>query len=183
MQRTVAGAVSGTCAGGVPAERFARLYDALFPALYGYIRFRVGDRHVAEDLTAQVFERALGRLASVRQPEHIRAWLFTVARRAIADHYRRRRPVAPLDSVEALAHLWVDSPEVEAVRRDDRRRLAAYLAGLSEREREILGLKFVAGLTNRDIAGVLDLSESNVAQIIHRAIVKLRAQFVQEETR
>ncbi|HEX5505360.1 MAG TPA: sigma factor, partial [Thermomicrobiales bacterium] len=118
MQRTAVDAVSERRAESVPAEQFARLYDALFPSVYGYVRYRVGDQHVAEDLTALVFERALGRLTSVRQPEQIRAWIFTIARRAIADHYRARRPAATLDSVEALAHLWVDSPEVEALRRD-----------------------------------------------------------------
>ncbi|MFN8513647.1 MAG: hypothetical protein U0841_13885 [Chloroflexia bacterium] len=54
-------------------ERFAATYAALFPALYGFIRFRVGDPHLAEDLTAHVFERALSRLATIRDPERLRA--------------------------------------------------------------------------------------------------------------
>jgi DNA-directed RNA polymerase specialized sigma24 family protein len=75
-------------------QRFVRLYRELFPPLHGYIRFRVGDLHAAEDLTAQVFERALARLASVREPERVRAWLFTIARNAIVDYRRRRRSAA-----------------------------------------------------------------------------------------
>ena len=58
----------------VAGDAFAALYNELLPPVFGYIRFRVGDLHVAEDLTAQVFERGLRRLASVREPERVRAW-------------------------------------------------------------------------------------------------------------
>ncbi len=184
MARVAAGEVVGAAdgAGDEVAERFTRLYRDLFPPLYGYVAFRVGDPHLAEDLTAQVFERALGRLASVRRPEQIRAWLFTIARNAIADHYRRR-PAVDLEAAEGLEHLWVEPPEGEAIRRDDLRRLAGYLADLGERERELVGLKFAAGLTNREIAAILRLSEANVAQIVHRAVVKLRRRFDEEAGR
>ena len=162
-------------------QRFVRLYRQLFPPLHGYVRFRVSDIQTAEDLTSQVFERALSRLATVREPDGVRAWLFTIARNAITDHYRRRRSVADLQAAEDLEHLWIDSPETEAIQRDEWRRVVTYLASLEERERELIGLKFAAGLTNREIGQVLDLSEANVAQIIHRAIVKLRRRFEAEE--
>src|SRR4051794_25484192 len=58
------------------AGRVARLYRELFPAVFGFVRFRVGDGHLAEDITAMVFERALAKLASVRDPARVRAWLF-----------------------------------------------------------------------------------------------------------
>jgi RNA polymerase sigma-70 factor (ECF subfamily) len=161
--------------------QFVSLYRALLPPLYGYVRFRVGDAQVAEDLTAQVFERALTRLATVRQPDRARAWLFTIARNAIIDYRRRHRPTTELVDTEALAHLWAESPEADVVRREEWRRLVAYLADLNEREREALGLKFAAGLTNREIGAVLGYSHANVAQIIHRAIVTLRRRFDAEE--
>lgn len=163
------------------SAQFVALYRELFPPLYGFVRFRVGDAQVAEDLTAQVFERALARLATVRHTERVRAWLFTIARNAITDYRRRHRPTGSLADAETLEHLWADSPETDAVRQDEWRRLVAYLADLDEREREAIGLKFAAGLTNREIGAVLGLSHANVAQIIHRAIVKLRRRFDAEE--
>jgi RNA polymerase sigma factor (sigma-70 family) len=170
-------------AGEEAAQRFVRLYRELFPSVYGYVRYRVGDLHLAEDITAQVFERALARLASVREPDRVRAWLFTIARNAIVDERRRRRPAAELEAADLVEHLWVDSPEQEAEQREEWRRLVAYIGGLSDRERELLGLKFAAGLTNREVGQVLNLSEDNVAQIAHRAIAKLRRRFDEETER
>lgn len=164
------------------ATRVARLYRELFPAVFGFVRFRVGDTSLAEDLTATVFERALTRLASVREPDRVRAWLFTIARNVVTDERRRRRPSATLDAADLLEHLWIDSPEAEALDRDDWRRLVGYLAELDDRDREILGLRFAAGLTNREVGEIVRLSEAHVAQITHRAVVKLRRRFLHEET-
>ena len=164
------------------ATRVAQLYRELFPAVFGFVRFRVGDTHLAEDLTAIVFERALAKLATVRDPERVRAWLFTIARNAVVDERRQRRPDADLGAADQVEHLWFDSPEREVLDRDEWRRLVGYLAELDDRDREILGLRFAAGLTNREVGQIVRLSESNVAQIIHRAVVKLRRRFAHEET-
>jgi RNA polymerase sigma-70 factor (ECF subfamily) len=164
------------------AARVARLYRELFPAVFGFIRFRVGESHLAEDLTATVFERALAKLATVRDPDRIRSWLFTIARNVVTDERRRRRPGGTVDEIETLEHLWVDSPESEALARDEWRRLVGYLAELDDRDREILGLRFAAGLSNREVGQVVGHSESHTAQIVHRAIVKLRRRFATEET-
>ncbi len=67
------------------------------------------------------------------------------------------------------------TPETEAVRRDEQRRLEALLAGLPPRERELIALKYGAGATNRAIATLTGLSESNVGTILHRTVGTLRA--------
>ena len=66
--------------------------------------------------------------------------------------------------------------------RDDWRRLVGYLAELDDRDREILGLRFAAGFSNREVGEIVRLSEAHVAQIAHRAVVKLRRRFAHEET-
>jgi RNA polymerase sigma-70 factor (ECF subfamily) len=150
--------------------------------VFGFVRFRVGDSHLAEDLTATVFERALAKLATVRDADRIRSWLFTIARNVVTDERRRRRPGGTVDEIETLEHLWVDSPESEVLARDEWCRLIGYLAELDDRDREILGLRFAAGLSNREVGQVVGHSESHTAQIVHRAVVKLRRRFANEET-
>jgi RNA polymerase sigma-70 factor (ECF subfamily) len=163
------------------AVRVAALYRELCPAVFGFIRFRVGNVQVAEDLTALVFERALTKLSSVRDADRVRGWLFTVARNVVADERRRRKPAADLEVAEALDHLWIESPESQALLRDEWRRLVGYLSDLDDRERELLGLRFVAGLSHREIGQLVGLTEANVSQVVHRAVVKLRRRFAQEE--
>ncbi len=82
-----------------------------------------------------------------------------------------------------VEQLRVDSPENELARREEMRLLLAHLGKLSERERELVGLRHAAGLTNREIARILKLSEANVAQILHRTIVKLRRWLDEEAVR
>jgi len=100
---------------GATALRIAQLYRELFPAVFGFIRFRVGNVQVAEDLTALVFERALTKLSSVREADRVRAWLFTVARNAVAEERRRRKPTPDLEVAEALDHRWIESPAAQVM--------------------------------------------------------------------
>jgi RNA polymerase sigma-70 factor, ECF subfamily len=104
--------------------------------------------------------------------------LFTIARRVAVDYYRQRRDELPLD---AAGHVTGDTPpETVAQEREDAQRLASLLARLPERERELVALKYGAGLGNREIARLSGLRENNVAVILHRTIHQLRKEW--EET-
>ncbi len=159
---------------------FADLYQSYGARVYAFVRFRVGDPTVAEDLTAEVFARAWAKLDGWRSPEAAVAWLFVTARRLTAD-YHRRRDVLPLTAVPPERHPLGPSPEEELLLAERVDRLGRGLATLSAREREVVGLRFVAGLRHREIARIVGTSENNVATIVHRAVAKLRRRLLEEE--
>ena len=156
------------------------VYVEQMPRVYNFFRYRVGDGAEAEDLTSATFERAWRARGRYRAEQAgIATWLFTIARRVAIDHYRSRRPHVALEEAGELAA--PGSAEDEAVRRSDGEHLLRLLAGLPERPRELLALKYGAGLTNRAIARVLGLGESNVGTILHRTLADLRARWDRKE--
>src|SRR6266487_3415020 len=150
------------------------LYADQLPRVYNYFRFRVGDGPVAEDLTSLTFEKAwVARQRYRRDLAAFSTWLMAIARNVATDHYRRRRVHAPLEAAEHVA--VGEEPHVLAERREAFERLARLLGELPERDRELVSLKYGAGLTNRAIARQVQLTETNVGSILHRAVQKLRA--------
>jgi RNA polymerase sigma-70 factor (ECF subfamily) len=155
---------------------FEALYRAELPRVYNFFRYRVGDDALAEDLTSETFEKAWRNRARYRRDlAAFSTWLFTIARRVAVDYYRRPRPAQPLESAAQVPH--PETLEDLAQARAERERLHALLARLTDRERELVALKYGAGLSNRAIAGLSGLSESNVGVILHRAVLDLRAQW------
>jgi RNA polymerase sigma-70 factor (ECF subfamily) len=155
-----------------PQQRLERLYTACRDDVYAYVAVMLRDRSLAEDVTALAFERAFRRrrLFDSRRGSE-RAWLFGIARNAALDELRRRKrsasvPVEPPDDSDA------HGDQSETVLR--RATVARALAGLTPRERELVALKFHAGLSNSELARVLGVSESNAGTLLHRTITKLR---------
>lgn len=150
-----------------------RVYRELLPKVYRFFCYRVGDALVAEDLTATTFERAWsGRKRYRRDLGAFSGWLFGIARRVAADHFRSHR--VPVHLEEATSNAAVDPLEETIQKNNDFERLASLLGEASQREREIISLKYGGGLTNRAIARLLGLSESNVGTILHRVVNRLR---------
>ena len=152
---------------------FDRLYKSSRDDVYAYVVSLVRDAAAAEDVTATAFERAY-RKRSRFDPSRgePRAWLFGIARNAALDELRRRGRQAelaaePADLAAAPAHESAEASE---------RRLAvsAALERLEPRERELIALKFFAGLSNAEIASVVGIGESNAGTRLHRAMTKLR---------
>jgi RNA polymerase sigma factor (sigma-70 family) len=152
------------------------LYADQLPRVYNYFRYRIGDDALSEDLTAATFEKAWrGRQQYRRDRAAFSTWLFTIARNVAVDHFRRYRLSVPLEAVE----LQADSPAPDEIveYEDDVARLSGLLAQLASRERELVALKYGAGLNNREIARLTGLGESNVGTILYRVVRKLRAQW------
>jgi RNA polymerase sigma-70 factor (ECF subfamily) len=160
----------------VPAREadWDALYASQMPRIYNFFRYRVGDGPEAEDLTSVTFEKAWrARHRYRRDLGAFTTWLFAIARNVAIDHYRQIQANVPLE--EALDVPAVEAADAAAERRSDAARLSHLLSLLPEREREILSLKYGAGLTNRAIARMTGLSESNVGTIVHRTVALLRA--------
>jgi len=151
----------------------SELYRQYLPRILNYIRLRVGDEDLAQDLTAAVMERAVSRQHTLRRQEAFGAWLFTIARTTVAGHYRSRRPAVSLDRAAAQPAADPGPPET-VMRREELDRLRAALAVLSEREQEIIRLKFGGALGNQEIGQVLRLKPGHVAVLLYRTLRKLR---------
>jgi RNA polymerase sigma-70 factor (ECF subfamily) len=152
------------------------LYADQLPRVYNYFRFRVGSDADAEDLTARTFERAWqARERYRRDLAGFSTWLFTIAHNLVVDFLRSRRAQVPLDAVAEVAA--DGTPEEDAARHSDLERLTALAASLSEREQELIALKYGAALDNRQIARLTHLTESNVGTILHRVVQTLRRQW------
>jgi RNA polymerase sigma factor (sigma-70 family) len=165
-----------TPAEDIPREaglEFDQLYRSSRDDVYAYAAGLLRDRAAAEDVTATAFERAY-RKRSRFDPSRgsARAWLFGIARNAALDELRRRGRHAELAAEPADLS---DASAYESAETSERRlALSAALAGLEPRERELIALKFFAGLANAEIATVLGISESNAGTKLHRAVTKLR---------
>ena len=142
--------------------------------LFAYVAGMLRDRSAAEDVTAQAFERAYRRRRTFNPKRGTpRAWLFWIARTAALDELRRRGRHASL-VVEPEDEHATGAAEDAAEAALRRSAVRAALATLSGRERELVALKYFAGLTNPEIAMVIGTSESNVGTRLHRVIEKLR---------
>jgi RNA polymerase sigma-70 factor, ECF subfamily len=155
---------------------WAAVYSEQLPRVYNYFRYRIGHDADAEDLTSRTFEKAWrARLRYRRDLAGFGTWLLRIARNVAVDHLRSTREHATLD--EAAETEAEGTLEEDHARQSDGVRLSTLLAELSERERELLALKYGAGVTNREIARITGLSESNVGTILHRTVQALRARW------
>jgi RNA polymerase sigma-70 factor (ECF subfamily) len=159
---------------------FAPLYERYVDLVWRYALSRLGDRERAADATSQTFQRALAALPNYRPHRRgdgttFRSWLMAIARNVVIDEQRRVRPATPLDDPAAGRWLVDDArgPEAHAVAADERRRVNDALAQLPDAQRQIVELRLL-GLKGREIAGLLDMTESAVKTAHFRAIARLR---------
>jgi RNA polymerase sigma-70 factor (ECF subfamily) len=152
---------------------FEALYRSARDDVFAYVGTLLRDRAAAEDVTALAFERAYRKHRSfdARRGSE-RAWLFGIARNAALDELRKRKRQATLVAdPEDVRSAGVED-QVDALLR--RAALRTALAGLAARDRELIALKFHAGLDNAELAAVIGVSPSNAGTMLHRAMTKLR---------
>lgn len=157
-----------------PADDLQRVYGENVQAVYAFFAYSVG-RSTAEDLTSGTFERVIrawGSYDAGRGSE--RSWILAIARNLLVDHFRRQSHRDALSTDEhprLLEGLFEEDHSERALGADA---LRGWLGCLSEREREVLALRYAADLTGAEIGRLLELSTANVHQILSRSLRRLR---------
>jgi RNA polymerase sigma-70 factor (ECF subfamily) len=172
-------AIQGEISGALPWQAQAAepdwdaVYGEMLPRVYNFFRYRLGNDAVAEDLTSLTFEKAWTQRTRYRRDlAGFATWLLSIARNVAIDHLRARRPHLPIEAADDVAA--PGTPHDDYASAADLARLARLLKGLPAREQELVALKYGAEATNRAIAALTGLSESNVGTILHRVVQQLR---------
>lgn len=151
---------------------FAVLYRRYLDRVYAYAFYQLGDHHDAEDATERTFLAALAALPGFRdEGSSFRAWLFRIAHNTVANVHRarsRRRSVPLPDEFDRAAPNA--DPASLVARAEEQRRVLRAIAGLPEDRRQVILLRFVDGLSIREIGEVLDRSAGAVRVLQHRAL-------------
>jgi RNA polymerase sigma-70 factor (ECF subfamily) len=156
---------------------FDVLYRRYLDRVYGYAFYQLRDHHDAEDATERTFLDALGALPQFRdEGATFRAWLFRIAHNTIANarRSRSRRRTEPLPEILERAAPNAD-PAGLVLEADERRRVMEAVAELPDDRREVVLLRFVDGLSSREIGQVMDRSEGAARVLLHRALRDLAA--------
>lgn len=157
------------------ADAFGELYDHYFGQIYRFVYSRMRDQDAAEDVTSEVFFKALRAIGRYKPAGHpFSAWLYQISVNAIADHYRARRPASNLDDAIGLAdpHMAVDE---HVAQKAEAARVWAAIDTLPEHQRTAITLKLGEDLKLADIGVVMGKSEGAIKLLVHRGMIGLRA--------
>ena len=162
-------------AANLDREALGELYRLYAPRIHRFVAYQVNDRVLAEDLTNQVFMRAMkaiGRYQHHSVPQ-FNAWIFRIARNVVVDHWRAKRDTVPLDEALATERGETLDAHFESLAR--REELQVAMQKLTEDQREVLVLRFGMGMSHREIAEQTGRNEEAIRALQFRAIRSLRA--------
>ncbi len=164
----------------VDPQAFGTLYERHVRRIYSYIYYRTGNHHDAEDLTARVFQRALGRVGDFRdQGVPFTAWLYRIAHNLVANWHRDqgRRPTVPLEDY-AVTALPGNHPEAEALASEEQQMLLSAVRRLPPDRQQLLILKFAERLSNAEVGQIMGRTEGAVKSLYHRTLTALREELL-----
>ncbi len=164
-------------------KQFLELYDEYYPKLYAYILMRVRHKELAEDIVQQTFLKALDNLGNFR-PRHgatFGSWLFQIAKNELVDKTRQTTKLvfceteildtnpATNSTIEELLQA-----ETDAEQKEKWRKALGALEKLNDEERELITLKYLAGLPYQEIAKTMNKKPNTLAVMLKRALEKVR---------
>lgn len=155
------------------SDALAQIHDLYYEPIFRYIAFRVSDRHVAEDLTSDVFTRFLAAVRDRKAPTStLRGWLYSVAAHVTSDHHRRsyRAPHVQLDETIESAEVGPDELAEATLTRAD---LREAVAELTEEQQNVIALRFGNELPIQEVARTMGKTEGAIKQLQARAIAAL----------
>ena len=154
--------------------RLSDLYEEYYDKIARYVYVHIGNREEAEDITGEVFLKALQSLESYReQGVPMQGWLFRIAHNLTVDYLRKmnKRRTVPFDSVVLQGN---DNPANTAEKNIEFERVSEAMQELTTEQREVINLRFFGGLTSKEVGGVLGKSDGAVREMQRAAIEKLR---------
>ncbi|MEU9554866.1 ECF subfamily RNA polymerase sigma factor, BldN family [Streptomyces fumanus] len=154
------------------ADAFGRLYDQYSDTVYRYIYYRVGGKATAEDLTSETFLRALRRIGTFTwQGRDFGAWLVTIARNLVADHFKSSRFRLEVTTGEMLDANEVErSPEDSVLESLSNAALLDAVRRLNPQQQECVTLRFLQGLSVAETARVMGKNEGAIKTLQYRAV-------------
>ena len=151
------------------------IYRYYFPPVYRFIRNRVDDRTLAEDIASEVFLRLINHGGTARGPQrHIRGWLFRITRNELARYYGRGRQISETELEDWMAHAPDNDPEIAMIRTNDAQRMRRALQMLAADQQDVLLLRFAEGLSVNETAEALGKSTNAIKSLQFRAVQTLR---------
>lgn len=163
------------------AESFGRLYDLYIDRIYRHLYYRVGNATQAEDLAAQVFEKAykaIGRYRTMGRPFFV--WLLSIAHNLLVDHYRAQRDSSSIDDVIIPADDSAD-PVTLAERSFASATLRQAIKKLKRDQQIVVVMRYIDELDYADIAAAVNKTEGAVRVVLHRSLIALRKIISAEE--
>jgi RNA polymerase sigma-70 factor (ECF subfamily) len=157
-------------------KAFEALYIRYMEAIYRFIFFRVGDEILAEDFTEETFVRAWEALPKYQHRKYpFSSWLYRIAHNLIVDYYRKKKPV-PISNGMMRTHSGsIETLDELVDRKHETQLLVKAVQRLKELEKEIVLLRFVEGLSHKEISAMVGRSQSSCRVILHRALKELRS--------
>jgi RNA polymerase sigma-70 factor (ECF subfamily) len=162
-------------------EAFGQLYEQYVDKIYNYVYYRTGNHHDAEDLTAKTFYQALRHVHRyVNRGLPFSAWLYRIAHNLVANWHRDRgrRQIIALDEIALVSGR--PHPEDTLELEDDQRKLMRLIRHMPDDRQQLVILKFVEQMSNKEIAQIMGRSEGAIKSLYHRTLLALREEWISE---
>jgi RNA polymerase sigma-70 factor (ECF subfamily) len=162
-------------------EAFAKLYEQNFDKIYRYISLKVGSNTEAEDMTQQVFIKALQSISSYKWKDvPFSAWLFRIAHNQVIDYYRKqsRQATTPLYEYMVVSDY---NPEKTTEDKSEIERLLLASKKLTAAQQEVIALRFAGDLPIAEVAHIMGKTQGAIKALQHSAIIALRKLMMVEE--